>query len=80
MLRMNVTDVDKDLTDRFPIFAEAVENHINKTFANLQKTDFFASSEEHDDEVISDDPDELDYFNPEETCPFWAYDNAPRGA
>ena len=27
----------------------------------MQKTDFFAtSSEEHDDEVISDDPDELD--------------------
>ena len=44
MLRMYVTDVDKYPTDRFPIFAKAVANHINRTFANMQKTDFFASS------------------------------------
>ena len=42
MLRMYVTDVDKYPTDRFPIFAKAVANHINRTFANMQKTDFFA--------------------------------------
>ena len=44
----------------------------------MMNFNFFAISEEH--KVISDDPDELDYDNPEETCPFWAYDNAPRGA
>ena len=64
---MYVNDVDKDLSDRFPAFAGAVEDLVSKTCADPRNVGLFASSEESDEE-----DDELDYD------PWTGLDRAPR--
>ena len=63
-----MSTMDKDLSDRFPAFAGAVEDLVNKTCANPRNVGLFASSEESDEE-----DDELDYD------PCTGLDRAPLG-